>query len=151
VLRQGLAKEGMLVPTIETVVFWLVIVVAAFLLWQSVKTKAPEQQTPEISYSAFLAQVEAGNVGKVNITGDQILATYKDGSSVRVIGPSSQEGTLKSLREKNVEIWFHDASGGSLTTSVLNLAPLVPLAALWFFMIRQMKRRQSSAYRESQS
>ena len=129
--------------TVKTVIFWLVIVLSAFLLWQGVKANPDQRKTPEISYSAFLSQVEAGNVAKVTISRNQILGWYRDNSPFSVTPPTSQEGMLQALRQKNVEIWFKDAAEGDRTTWLLNLAPLFLLAALWFFMIRQMKQRQS--------
>jgi len=41
--------------TIKTVVFWCVIMLSAFLLWQVVKSGQNQQRTPEISYSEFLS------------------------------------------------------------------------------------------------
>src|SRR5207245_8371892 len=45
----------------------------------------------------------------------------------------------KTLRDKSVNITIKDISNGSWPTWLLNLAPLILLAALWFFMIRQMQ------------
>jgi cell division protease FtsH len=130
---------------IKNVVFWLVIVVAAFLLWQAVKSGQNAPAAPEISYSEFLKQVEAGNVQKVIISKTQINGQYRDGRSFRLTAPASQDGMLTTLHDKNVEIWFKDVPESGSTAWLLNLAPLILLAALWFFMIRQMKQRQSRA------
>jgi cell division protease FtsH len=130
--------------TIKTVVFWLVIVLSAFLLWQVVKSDHNAQRTPEISYSEFLSQVDGGNVAKVTISKTQVYGKYRDGSSFRVTAPTSQEGMLQALHQKNVEIWFRDdAMSGGWPAWLLNLAPLILLAALWFFMIRQLNARQA--------
>ena len=128
--------------TVKAVVFWLVIALSAYLLWQVVKAAPNQQKTPEISYSAFLSQVEAGNVVKVTISRNRVLGWYRDNSSFSLTPPTSQEAMLQALRQKDVEIWFKDAAEGDWTTWLLNLAPLFLLAALWFFMIRQMKQRQ---------
>lgn len=131
--------------TAKTLVFWLVIAVSAFLLWQTVKggqNKQPE--TPEISYSEFLSQVEAGNVAKVSISKTQVNGSYRDGRSFRLTGPTSQEGMLQTLHQKSVEIRFTDAAEGNWSGAWLsNIAPLILLAVLWLFMIRQMKQRQA--------
>ena len=130
--------------TIKTVVFWLVIVLSAFLLWQVVKSDHNEQKTPEISYSEFLSQIDAGNVAKVTISKAHAYGKYRDGSSFRVTAPTSQEGMLQALHQKNVEIWFRDdATSGGWPAWLLNLAPLILLAALWFFMIRQLNAKQA--------
>ncbi len=127
---------------IKAAVFWLVILVSAFLLWQTVRRSPNQQATPEISYSEFLSQVEAGNVTKVTISRNQIYGRSRDNSSFRVTAPTNQEGMLLTLRQKNVEVWFKDSASVDRSTWLLNLAPLFLLAALWFFMIRQMRARQ---------
>jgi len=50
---------------------------------------------------------------------------------------------LQTLRQKNVEIWFRDTASGDRASWLLNIAPLLLLAALWFFMMRQMKSREA--------
>jgi cell division protease FtsH len=128
---------------VKNVVFWLVIVISAFLLWQVVKSGQGAPRATEISYSEFLTQVETGNVQKVTISGTQVNGQYREGRSFRVTAPASQEAMLKALHDKNVEIWFRGTNEGSGPAWLLNVAPLILLAALWFFMIRQMKQRQN--------
>ena len=131
-------------PAIKTVVFWLVILISAFFLWKIVQAPGIQQQTREISYSEFLSQVDAGNVVKVTLSQNKVSGKYHDGSPFRVIVPTSQEGMLQSLRQKNVEILVRDASSDSVSFQLLGTwAPLVALAALWFFMIRQMQTKRS--------
>jgi cell division protease FtsH len=143
------SEERLVDPSVKKVVFWLVIVISAFLLWQSVRTGPNQQRIQEISYSEFLSQVDSGNVSKVTILGTHVNGQYRDGQSFQVTAPSSQEGMIRALREKNVEIWFKDTSNGGWPAWLLNLAPLILLAALWFFMIRQMKQRQNPSQTNS--
>ena len=119
--------------------------VSAFLLWQVVRSGANQQTIPEISYSEFLSQVEAGNVTKVTISRNQVYGRSRDNSSFRVIAPTNQEGMPLTLHQKSVEVWFRDTTSGDWPTWLMNLAPLVLLAALWFLMIRQMRSRQVQA------
>jgi cell division protease FtsH len=133
---------------VKNLVFWAVIILSAFLLWQVVRTNPTEQKTPEISYSDFLSQVEAGNVAKVTVARNEVYGRYRDNGSFRVIVPASQEGMIQALHQKGVEIWFRDVAGGDWATWLMNLAPLVLLAALWFFMIRQLRSAKLPAQRE---
>ena len=128
--------------TVKNVVFWLVIMLSAFLLWQVVKSGGGDQRTPETSYSEFLSQAEGGNVTKVTISRTRITGMYRDGRPFQVVAPTSQEGMLQTLHHNNVEIWFSDTATGDWPTWLMNLAPLILLAALWFFMIRQIKQRR---------
>ncbi len=131
--------------TVKTVVFWFVIVLSATLLWQ-VEKSGTSTPIPEISYSEFLSQVDAGSVIKVTIAKNTVTGTNRAYSTFRVIAPSSQEGMLQELRQKNVEIWFKDSAvEGGWPAWLLNLAPLVLLAALWFFMIRQIRQKKTQS------
>jgi cell division protease FtsH len=131
--------------TVKILIFWIVISISALLLWQVVKnSNQSTQSVPEISYSQFLSQVDSGNVAKVRIAGSIGQGTYGDRSSFRVIVPAAQEQMLEALRQKQVEVWYADKPDQSLAGWLMNLAPLALLAALWFFMIRQMKSRANA-------
>ena len=127
--------------SVKKVVFWLVIVISALLLWQVVKAGQNEQKIPEVSYSEFLSQVEAGDVVNVTISGNVVNGHYRNGNSFRVTTSTSQEVMIEKLREKNVEVWFRNGANTGWPGLLSNIAPLILLAALWFFMIRQMKQR----------
>jgi cell division protease FtsH len=130
---------------IKAVVFWLVIGVSALLLGRFVKASPADQQSPFISYSQFMSDVEAGSISTVKISGTLIQGEYRDGKGhFRVNGPSNQGLFLDDLRRKGVEIWFADATQGAVGLQLLGTwAPLILLGALWFFMIRQMSRKGS--------
>jgi cell division protease FtsH len=130
---------------IKTVVFWLVILISAMLLWQVVKNaNRNTQQVSEVSYSQFLSDVDTGRVAKVTIAKTTLDGSYRDGGAFRVIVPASQEQMLEALRQKQVEVWYADKPDQSLANWLMNLAPLALLAALWFFMIRQMRSRSNA-------
>lgn len=128
-------------PSMRAVLFWIVIVVCAFLLWQSVKTGNSAPAEPEISYSDFLARIANGQVSKVTIAGSEVRGHDAKGNGFRVIGPPNQDAMLETLQQHGVEIWFKQQPAQGWPSWILNLAPLILLAALWFFMIRQMQIR----------
>ena len=136
--------------TLKAVIFWLFIGVSALLLWEVVKG-AREGRVHEISYSRFLSEVDAGNVASVTIAGQQIRGWFREGrESFLVVGPSSPSVYLDTLRAKNVEIRFQDTQNSSLPLTLLGTwAPLIMLAALWFFMIRQMQKRRPGSSGEA--
>jgi len=131
--------------TIKTVVFWAVIVFSAMLLWQVVRATPPAgSQSPEISYSRFMSDVEAGGVDSVVITGTKIRGHYHDGSGAfHLTGPTNPGVFLDILRSKGVEIRFEDVQNNSLPVQLMgSWAPLILLGAMWFFMIRQLRLRR---------
>jgi cell division protease FtsH len=132
--------------TLKTVVFWSVITLSAFALWQTVKSGANSQGVSVISYTRFMSQVANGQVASVTITGNVAVGLEVNGSKFRVVIPPNDPTLLQALETHGVEVWFHEISDQSWPTWILNLAPLVLLAALWFFMVRQMQSRQRVGY-----
>jgi cell division protease FtsH len=126
--------------TVKTVVFWSVIVVSAFLLWTVVKQGSAGQKDKEVNFSEFMGHVDQGDVNDVTIIGMEVRGKLKsDNSLFHTTVPANYPDMIKTLRDKNVTITIKDISNGSWPSWLLNLAPLVLLAALWFFMIRQMQ------------
>ncbi len=126
--------------TVKTVVFWLVIVLSAFLLWQVVKAGGAGQKEQEINFSKFMSDVDQGNVKEVTIIGMEVRGKFQnDNSTFHTTVPANYPDMIKTLRDKGVNMTFRDVNSGSWPTWLLNLAPLILLAALWFFMIRQMQ------------
>ena len=126
--------------TVKTVIFWLVIVISAFLLWQVVRVGSGGQKEKEVNLSQFLNDVDHSNVREVTINGQEVRGKYADGSAFHLTVPLNYPDMIKTLREKNVNITIRDVSSGSWPLQLLGTwAPLILLAALWFFMIRQMQ------------
>jgi len=48
--------------TVKTIVFWLVIVLSAFLLWEVVRASNSGQKEKEVNFSQFLNDVDQGQV-----------------------------------------------------------------------------------------
>jgi cell division protease FtsH len=126
--------------TVKTVIFWLVIVLSAFLLWQVVRSGASGQKEMTINFSQFLGDVDQGNIAEVTITAQEVRGKFKDGHPFNTTAPANYPDMIKNLRDKGVNINIHDATNGSWPLQLLGTwAPLILLAALWFFMIRQMQ------------
>jgi cell division protease FtsH len=130
--------------TIKTVLFWILIVVSAGLLWDVVRSPSKDIRSPEITYSTFIAKAQAGEIVSVSITGDQIEGVYRSGEGAfHLTGPSNPAAFLGILQDKGVEIRFRNASTENAPLQVLGTwLPLLLLGALWLFMIRQIRQRR---------
>jgi cell division protease FtsH len=126
--------------TVKTVIFWLVIIISALLLWQVVRVGSGGQKEREVNLSEFMADVDKGNVREVTVNGMEVRGKDSDGSAFHTTVPSNYPDMIKTLRDKGVNITIRDVSSGSWPLQLLGTwAPLILLAALWFFMIRQMQ------------
>ena len=126
--------------TVKTIAFWLVIVLAGVLLWQVVKAGSSAPKEREINFSAFLSEVDKGNVSDVTVIGQEVRGKFKnDKAGFHVTVPVGYSEMIKELRDKGVDMTIKDANGGGWPSWLQTLAPFVVLGAIWFFMIRQMQ------------
>ena len=126
--------------TVKTIAFWLVIVLAGVLLWQVVKAGSSAPKEREINFSAFLSEVDKGNVSDVTVTGQEVRGKFKnDKAGFHVTVPVGYSEMIKELRDKGVDMTIKDANGGGWPSWLQTLLPFVVLGAIWFFMIRQMQ------------
>jgi cell division protease FtsH len=124
------------------VLFWLLIIVSAVLLWQVVKSARDGQKDSELNVSQFMTDVDQGNIRELTVNGMEVRGKHKDGSAFHTTAPGNYftPEMLKNLQSKGVNITFRDINSGSLPLQLLGTwAPLILLGALWFFMIRQMQ------------
>ncbi|MGB9202532.1 MAG: ATP-dependent metallopeptidase FtsH/Yme1/Tma family protein, partial [Terriglobales bacterium] len=86
--------------TIKTVLFWAVIVVSAFLLWQVVKTGTNAQKEKEIGFSEFLTDVDQGNIHDVTFTGQEVKGKFKSPDApFHTTAPANYPDMYKTLRD----------------------------------------------------
>ena len=128
--------------TVKTIIFWVVILFAAVALWQVVKNANSGQKVQEINITQFMTEVDQGTIKEINVTGMEVKGKKTDGSLFHTTASSTTYFTpemIKALRDKGVQASFQDVTSSSWGWVINLLAPLLLLAALWYFMIRQMQ------------
>jgi cell division protease FtsH len=132
--------------TVKTIVFWVVIAICAVLLWELIRTGQAGPKDKAINFSQFQSDVNQGNVKEVSITVTatgvmDVTGKYKnDNSGFHLDAPANYPDMIKTLTDKGVVMTFHDgSSGGWMVQALVEWAPLIVIALLWFVMIRQMQ------------
>jgi len=125
--------------TVKTIIFWVVILISAVALWQVVKTANSGQKVQEINFSRFMSEVDQGTVKDVTLTGMEVKGKLADGSMFHSTVPANYPDMIKKLQDKGVSITVQDVGNSSWGWLINLFAPLALLAALWYFMIRQMQ------------
>ena len=94
----------------------------------------------EITFSQLLAEVDAGNVVDVEISGDNISGHYSDGRSSKTFAPSDPN-LIDRLYNRGVSISAKpEKEGGSIFLNILiSWFPMLLLIAVWIFFMRQMQ------------
>jgi cell division protease FtsH len=126
--------------TVKTVLFWLLIVVSAALLWEVVKGARDSQKDKEINVTQFMSDVDSGNVRELTVNGMEVTGKYRDGSAFHTTAPVNYftPEMLKSLQSKSINTKFRDINGGNWAW-LIQVVPIVLIGAVWIFMLRQMQ------------
>ncbi len=95
----------------------------------------------ELGYTAFVEQVEKGEVAKVVMINNTVEGTLKDGTEFTTITPSLPNidtQLMPRLREKGVEIQAKNPPEPPWWTQILSsVFPILVLAGVWFFIMQQ--------------
>ncbi|MBK7931024.1 MAG: ATP-dependent zinc metalloprotease FtsH [Bryobacterales bacterium] len=125
---------------VKTLVFWVVLVCVGVLVWAVIQAGGGKREEA-LTFTQFLSEVEAGRIKTVTVTGAEVKGTFRDDQSkqLRTVVPRDYQDLYKILRERNVNMEFKDASGGSWVSFLVNAVPFILLIAFWIFMMRQMQ------------
>ena len=88
--------------TLKSLAFWMVLVVLGGLAW-NFSSKYQTAAKP-LSFSEFMASVDAGQVERVTITGNDITGVNKANENFRTYAPPQYEGLANKLIERNVVV-----------------------------------------------
>jgi cell division protease FtsH len=124
---------------VKNIIFWVVMVVTALLIWAVVKTTSGER-VQEYTFTQFWNEVNGSNVREVTISGTDVTGTLKkDNAKFKTTIPSNYPDLYKALQDKSVNVVIKDTSGNSWLTWVANGLPMILLLGLWIFFMRQMQ------------
>ncbi len=120
--------------------FYLLIIFIAitFIDYFSVKSATTKQ---EMGYSAFLQQVDKGEVAKITMMNNIIEGVLTDGTEFVTVtpdAPNDDASLMKRLQDKKVEIRAKNPPEPPWWTAVLSsVLPILLLAGVWFFIMQQ--------------
>ncbi len=131
--------------TVRTVLFWLLMVVLAAVLWKMASQGGPATHEDEPTYTNFVNKVESGSVKDVTIqlsaNSAEIEGEYRDGEKFKgvTIANSAIPDVTKDLQDKGVLFNYKEPKDSNWLTLIINLSPFIVILAIWIFMMRQMQ------------
>ena len=125
--------------TVKTVIFWVFIFLCLILLWQVFQKSSGSGHDQDISFSQFMQDARSGQVQDATVTGGDVHGKLKAGTPYHVTVPANYPQLFDTLNENHVSVTVRDSQGSSWLPILLNLSPILIIAALWFFMLRQMQ------------
>ncbi|HWZ28432.1 MAG TPA: ATP-dependent zinc metalloprotease FtsH [Gemmatimonadales bacterium] len=139
--------------TFRTFSFWALLLVGAVALVQFAANK--KQDTADISYSDFAAQLDQQNVATVEITDKQeVKGDFRHNINFKghdvehftsLLPFDATSEWIASLRSKNVDVTAKEPKQ-SFGVILLNLWPLLLFAAVMIYLIRQMQQGGNRAF-----
>ncbi|HWF37513.1 MAG TPA: ATP-dependent zinc metalloprotease FtsH [Candidatus Acidoferrales bacterium] len=131
--------------TVRTILFWLLMILLAVVLWKMASTGGPSAHEDEPSYTNFLAKVESGNVKDVTIylspNSAELQGEYRDGSKFRgvTIANTAIPDVTKAFADEHVLYNYKEVKDANWVNLLFNFGPLILLVFFWIFMMKQMQ------------
>ncbi|MEC7961266.1 MAG: ATP-dependent zinc metalloprotease FtsH [Pseudomonadota bacterium] len=121
-------------------IVWIILAFSLLGLYNLIDNPIVSKNQSEITFSQLLAEVDAGNVVDVEISGDNISGHYSDGRSFKTFAPSDPN-LIYRLYNRGVSISAKpEKEGGSIFLNILiSWFPMLLLIAVWIFFMRQMQ------------
>ncbi|HEY6874409.1 MAG TPA: ATP-dependent zinc metalloprotease FtsH [Geobacteraceae bacterium] len=121
----------------KNIALWLVISLMMILLFNLFNKPKPVQE--KLSYSDFIAAVDAGKVSGVTIQGNDVTGKFSDGKEFKTYKPGDTK-VVEKLLEKNVAISARpEEEKFSWFSIFISWFPLILLVGVWIFFMRQMQ------------
>jgi len=120
---------------------WVVIGLLLMALFNLFQNPGQGRRGNEISYTDFLAAVEAGNVQEVTIAKHRITGSYRDKTTTFTTTSPEDANLVERLIKKGVKINARPPEDDvpSILGVLVNWFPMLLLIGVWIFFMRQMQ------------
>jgi cell division protease FtsH len=118
---------------------WLLGGLVLFLLFSAIQ--GPSERTPDrqLSFSDFIAAVQAGDVADAVVRGQEVSGTLRDGQAYTTYVPRGAN-LVPQLAEHDVRISAMPPQAPSLLMSLfISAFPVILLIGVWIYFMRRMQ------------
>ncbi len=124
---------------LRNLAIWAVIGVVLVGLYGMMNQSAKTGGSQEVSYSQLLGRIDSGHVKRAVLRADSIEAFDSDNKSVTAVTPQDQGELVKRLEVNGADIQVKQAGAITPLSVLVNLLPILVLAGIWIFFMRQMQ------------
>jgi cell division protease FtsH len=125
--------------TFRNIAIWAVIIVLLIALYGVLNRGSHAGGPAQLTYSQLLTRVDSHQIKAATIRGEIVEARDSDGKSYTTVTPLNQDDLIKHLTAANADIEVKAASQSTLMVLVQSVLPILLLAGVWFFFMRQMQ------------
>ena len=123
--------------TLKSLVFWTALVVIGVLVWNV--SNQFQTNHKALTFSEFMGSVDAGQIDRVTITGNEITGVNKANENFRTYAPPQYEGLANKLIERNVAVAAREPTASPWAALLYSWAPILLMIGFWIFFMRQMQ------------
>ena len=107
----------------------------------------PSENVSRLDYGVFYQKLEANDIRSFHAVGQDASGELADGTKYTVTLPNTDTAFARELGKhiKNGEYGFEQQTNSGLVTSLVSIAPLLLIAVLFFFILRQAQSGGSQA------
>jgi cell division protease FtsH len=127
--------------TVRQVIFWVVIIGGAVLLYRFFNNPSVNQPLP-LAYNELMEKVETKQIVSAQIEKEKVTGKLSDqrNYTTQIGGEESANTIAEAMRKNNVRVEYNNsATSGMWMQALIFYAPFVLIIALWIFMLRQMQ------------
>ena len=124
----------------KNLALWIIIALLLVALFNLFQSSTKNGSLPPQAYSEFIGQVEKGDVKNVQINGKLLTYETNDGRTLSTNEPDDPT-LVQRLLDKKVAIKSIpvDENAPSILSIMVSWFPLLVIAGVWFFFMRQMQ------------
>ncbi|WP_433988749.1 ATP-dependent zinc metalloprotease FtsH (plasmid) [Pseudoseohaeicola sp. NH-UV-7] len=123
---------------LRNVIFWVGLFFLILALFNMFNGSGTTMQSREMSYSDFVTAVEAGDVTKVTLDGEQVRFERTDGQNYVAIKPEDAEIT-GLLIDANIPVRAEQQQQSGFQTFLMSLLPFLLLIGVWIYFMNRMQ------------
>ncbi|AXI55710.1 cell division protein FtsH [Sulfitobacter sp. JL08] len=123
---------------LRNVIFWVGLFFLILALFNMFNGSGTTMQSREMSYSDFVTAVEAGDVTKVTLDGEQVRFERTDGQNYVAIKPEDAEIT-GLLINANIPVRAEQQQQSGFQTFLMSLLPFLLLIGVWIYFMNRMQ------------
>jgi cell division protease FtsH len=127
--------------TVRQVIFWVVIIGGAILLYRFFHNPSGSQPQ-QLSYSDLIQKVEEKGVTTASVEREKVTGKLSSGQAytTEIGGEKSGDTLAETMRKNGVKVEYKNSStSGMWMQALIFYAPFILIIALWVFMLRQMQ------------
>ena len=127
--------------TVRQIVFWVLIIGGAFLLYQVFSGRTGAKETP-LNYTQLVEKIDNKQVRKATIVHQQeVTGELVNGEHFRtdIANPETEDRITEKMEKGGVEITLKSGTSSQWLFGLISYAPLLVFIGLWIFMMRQMQ------------